>query len=139
MESQARSIEKDEPAVICALCGKPIRFGMGIARVADVVVHVRCVARQTGMRALEIEARAGELVRRSAQLRAEGRPFVLTGRVTALDADARLMTVGVLDLTIGKDVPLDGLALGVSITAVAYRRGQDLIATTIRVRRPGFL
>ena len=129
----------------CPLCSKPIRAGMGTARVGRVVAHLRCLARQTGLRSLELEERAAELVRRarrataeSARLRTEGTPVALTGRLTAFDAATRRVKVGVIDLTVPDDVPLGDLRLGMSVVVAGRRVGECLVATTITIRPPGW-
>jgi len=111
-----------EPEPACPLCSKPIRAGMGTARVGDTLAHTRCLAGQTRLRSVELEERAAELVRRamrataeSAQLLTEGTPVVLTGGLTAFDAATRRVKVGVIDFTVPDDVPLGDLRLGCPI------------------------
>jgi len=59
----------NKPAPICRLCSKPIRAGTGTARVAHIVVHVRCIARQEG----QLKAWAAEAVRRAERLVAQSK------------------------------------------------------------------
>jgi len=137
----------DEPALACSLCSKPIRNNIGTTRVVNVVVHVRCVARQAGLRAQEIRVRVAKavaraellVVRNKARLAKDLRDsFALAGRITVFDAEARLLTVGVVKLTLAKNIPLVARCVGVSVTVTGHRVGEDLVATDVRVRRPGF-
>ena len=131
----------DEPVLTCPICSKRICAGMGTARVGNVVAHLRCLARQNGLRALELQDRASRLQARAERakaqtkaLLAERRSFVLAGRITAFDRAARLVTVGVLDVILAETVPLDGLALGLSVTVTGNRDGDERIATTLEIR-----
>jgi len=141
----------DEPVLTCPICSKPIRAGMGTARVDNVVAHLRCLARQNGLRALELQDRAAQILARteramarSQQLRAAAwssdsrDAFALAGRISAFDAEARLVTVGTVHLIVAKDVPLARLCAGLSVIVTGHRVGDDLVATDIRINRPGF-
>ena len=129
----------------CPLCSKPIRAGMGTARVGSIVAHLRCLVRQNGLRALELQDRAAELVRQAQQavvertrLRAESEPtpFSLAGRITALNAATRRVTVGVMDLVLASGVPIEELAVGLSVIISCYRVRDAVFATEVRRLRP---
>jgi len=137
----------DELALACPLCSKAVRKNTGAPWVANVVAHVRCIARQARLRTREIRvrvantvARAGLLVAQSKVRRAKDSrdSFALAGRITAFDTEARLVTVGVLKLSLAKGVPLVARCVGLSVTVTGHRVGEDLVATDVRVRRPGF-
>src|SRR5262245_9029686 len=132
---------QDEPALVCPICSKPIRAGIGTARVGLVVAHLRCLARQNGFRALELEDRAAGLVSRAQQavreskrLLAEAAPFALAGRITAFDAATRRLTVGVEEVLLAAGIPLEGLAPGRSVTVAGHGVGKERTATRLILR-----
>src|SRR5262245_53210436 len=49
------------PALIYHLCSKPIRAGTGTTQARQPVVHVRCLARETRLRALDLREQSAEL------------------------------------------------------------------------------
>jgi len=131
----------DEPARICALCSKPVHPGMAATRAGETVVHARCLARETGLRALDLQDRAAEVLARAERARAHSEallagpePFAVTGQVKAFDAVARRITIGVVECFLAPSVPLDGLAVGLSVSGVGCRIGIERIVTTLVIR-----
>src|SRR5262249_16866524 len=128
----------DESAVICPLCSKQIRAGMGTARVGPVVAHLRCLARKNGLRALELEAQAAELISTAQRTMVEitrseaERPFALAGRSTAFEAATRRMRGGVVELVVDWDISLEGLSVGVSVAVSCCRVRDTVFATEVR-------
>src|SRR5262245_60329995 len=51
----------DEPALICRLCSKPIQPGTATTQDGEVVVHVRCLARETRLQAMELRSQSAAL------------------------------------------------------------------------------
>jgi hypothetical protein len=51
-----------EPTPTCPLSSQPIRAGMATAtaRAGETIVHVRCLARETGLRAVDLQDRSAE-------------------------------------------------------------------------------
>jgi len=49
-----------EPTPTCPLCSQPIHAGMATAtaRAGETIVHVRCLARETGLRAVDLQDRS---------------------------------------------------------------------------------
>ena len=134
---------QDEPGLICRLCSKPVHPGTAAFRAGETVVHVRCLARETGLRALDLQDRAAETLTRAGQaiahseaLLARPEPFVLCGRVTSFDAATQLLTVGSVEVLLTDSVPHEGLALalGVSVTVAGYRVGEKRVATELTIR-----
>jgi len=114
---------------------------MGTARVGHAVAHLRCLARQNGLRALDLGDRAAELVSRAQQavmeskrLLGEAAPFALVGRITAFDAPTRRLTVGVEEVLLAADIPLEGLLPGRSVTVAGHGAGEARTATKLVLR-----
>jgi len=131
----------DESGLICTLCSKPVHPGTAAARSGDTFVHVRCLARETGLRAMDLHDRAAEVLARAERARAHAEalvtgpePFALTGQVTAFDAAARRVTIGVAECLLAPSVPLDGLAVGLSVSGMGFRSGIERVVTTLVIR-----
>src|SRR5262245_24395380 len=101
----------DESPLICALCSKPVHPWTASSRAGETVVHIRCLAQETSLWALDLQDRATALLTRAERAKAEAatlrKPlaFVLVGRLTALDPA----------------VSLDGLDAGVRVTVSGHR------------------
>src|SRR5262249_27657552 len=126
--------------LICALCSKPVPPWTASTRAGERVVHIRCLARETGLRALDIQDRATTLLVRAERAQTEAatlrKPlaFVLVGRLTALGRATRRLTAGGTELVLARAVSLDGLDAGVRATVSGHRDGAVCIATAVVIR-----
>ena len=105
---------------VCSLCSKPIQPGTAMSRAGETAVHVRCLAQETGLRALDLQDRAAEAVGRAQ------RAVALGERLIGPDRPMPGLTVGVLE-AIGR--ARDTIQIGGRI----YRVADPALIQNIRV------
>ena len=140
-----------DDGIVCAWCSKPIAPGSGRA-VGTETVHIRCVARQTGLESLDLQERARLAQLRAAALSGRARKLIASergqasapapsgaeglqiwaGRVAALDLTRRRLVVGTQEFQVPPDVPLDHLSIGVSVRVLYDPAGGPYRAVEVR-------
>ena len=116
-----------DPDPVCALCSKPIRPGTDTSRAGETVVHVRCLAQETGLRALDLRDQATGAVARAERAVAEGQrlasprqpmPGVTVGLLEAIGRAPGTIQVGGRTYQVADPALLRDLRIGMRISVV---------------------
>ena len=114
-----------DPDPVCALCSKPIRPGTETSRAGETVVHVRCLAQETGLRAMDLQGQAAETVARAERAVAAGQrlvesshpmPGLTVGLLEAIRRAPDTIQVGGRTYHVADPALLQGLRVGMRIS-----------------------